>query len=99
MNLQRRAIKTANLEQRLAKLEQQWKLRDSASHEPAAACDQDSGSRALGGEVGSAVSDFADDEVTKIIREAAETSVGNKGTKAYGLADGVDLNKQWLKMP
>ena len=53
----------------------------------------------MGGEVGSAVSDFADDEVTKIIREAAETSVGNKGTKAYGLADGVDLNKQWLKMP
>jgi len=77
----------------MTRVEQESKLRRGTSDEPAAACDQDRGSRALGGEVGSAVSDFADDEVTKIIREAAETSVGNKGTKAYGLADGVDLNK------
>jgi hypothetical protein len=44
MSLQLRAIETADLEQRLAKLEQQKKLRDSASDEPAAARDQDSGS-------------------------------------------------------
>jgi hypothetical protein len=55
MNLQLHAIKTADLEQRLAKLEQQSKLRDITSYEPGAACDQDSGSRAATGEVGAAV--------------------------------------------
>jgi hypothetical protein len=44
LNLQMQAIKTADLEQRLAKLEQQSKLRDGTSDDPAAARDQDSGS-------------------------------------------------------
>jgi hypothetical protein len=39
MNLQLHAIKTADLEQRLAKLEQESKLRDGTSNEPAAAGD------------------------------------------------------------
>ena len=52
MKLLLHAIETADLEQRLAKLEQQKKLRDSASDEPAAARDQDSESRAATGEVG-----------------------------------------------
>ncbi len=55
MNLQLHAIKTADLEQRLAKLEQQSKLRDITSYEPGAACDQDNRSRAATGEVGAAV--------------------------------------------
>ena len=49
MNLQLHAITIADLEQRMAKLEQS-KLRDSTSHESAAARDQDSGSRAAIGE-------------------------------------------------
>jgi hypothetical protein len=43
MNLLLHAIKTTHIEQRLAKLEQQSKLRDSTSDEPAAVRDQDSG--------------------------------------------------------
>jgi hypothetical protein len=39
MNRQRRAIKTADVEQRLARLEQQSKLRDGISDDPAAVCD------------------------------------------------------------
>jgi hypothetical protein len=39
MNLQLHVIKTADIEQRLAKLEQQSKLRDGSSHEFAAARD------------------------------------------------------------
>jgi hypothetical protein len=54
LNLQMRAIYTADLEQRLAKLEQS-KLTDSTPDEPAASRDQDSGSRSATGEVGAAV--------------------------------------------
>ena len=59
MNLLLHAIKTADIEQRLAKseqqLEQQSKLRDGTYDEPGAARDQDSGYRAATGEVGAAV--------------------------------------------
>jgi len=55
MNLQLHAIKTADLEQRLAKLEQQSRLMDGTSKEPAAAPDQERESRAAGGEVGETV--------------------------------------------
>ena len=48
MNLLLHAIKTADLEQRLVKLEQQSKLTDGTSDEPTAAGDQDSGPRAAG---------------------------------------------------
>jgi len=54
LNLQMQAIKTADLEPRLANLEQQSKLRDSNSDEPAAARDQHSGYRAASGEIGEA---------------------------------------------
>jgi general stress protein YciG len=43
MNLQLHAIKTADLEQRLAKLEQQLKLREGSYDESEAAPDQDRG--------------------------------------------------------
>ena len=43
MNLQLHAIKTADIEQRLAKLEQQLKLREGASHEPSVVSDQNGG--------------------------------------------------------
>jgi len=46
MNLLLHAIKTAGIEQRLVRLEQQSNLRDSAAPEPAVARDQDSGSGA-----------------------------------------------------
>jgi len=49
LNLQMRAICTADLEQRLAKLEQS-KLRDSTSNELITTHDQESGSRAATGE-------------------------------------------------
>ena len=52
MNLQLQAIKTADLEQRLAKLEQQSSLIDGTSNEPTAAPDRDGESRAASGEVG-----------------------------------------------
>ena len=55
MNLQLHAIRTADFEQRLAKLEQQSKLRDGTSDEAAAVRDQDSGSRAASVEVEEAV--------------------------------------------
>jgi hypothetical protein len=55
MNLQLQAIKTADIEQRLAKLEQQSKLRDGSSHEFAAARDQDDGSGAASRKVGGTV--------------------------------------------
>jgi hypothetical protein len=56
MNLQLHAIKTADIEQRLTKLEQQSKLRGRAPDEPPAAPDQHRESRAESGEVGDAVS-------------------------------------------
>jgi hypothetical protein len=43
MNLLLHAIKTADLEQRLAKLEQQLKLREGTSDEPTAEGDQNGG--------------------------------------------------------
>jgi hypothetical protein len=55
MNLQLHAIKTADLEQRLAKLEQQLELRDGGSPEPSAASDQERGSHGASGEVGETV--------------------------------------------
>src|ERR1039458_4489202 len=55
MNLQLHAIKTADLEQRLAKLVQQSKLRDGTSNEPTAERDQEHESRAASGEVGEPV--------------------------------------------
>jgi hypothetical protein len=47
MNLEPHAIKTADLEQQLARLEQQSKVRDGTSDEPAAASDRDDGSGAV----------------------------------------------------
>jgi hypothetical protein len=55
LSLQMRAIYTADLEQRVAKLEQQLELRDGGSHEPAAASDQERGSHGASGEVGETV--------------------------------------------
>jgi hypothetical protein len=51
MNLQLHAIKTADIEQRLAKLEHQAKLRDGISDAPTATHDCDRESRAATGEV------------------------------------------------
>ena len=53
--VQLHAIKTADIEQRLAKLEQQLSLMDGTSNEPTAAPDQEQESRAASEEVGETV--------------------------------------------
>jgi hypothetical protein len=55
MNPQRRLIKTADIEQRLAKWEQQLKPSDEVSDEPGTDNQRDRESRAASGEVGETV--------------------------------------------
>jgi len=54
MNLLLHTIKTADIEQRLARLEQQSQLRDGTSHESADESHRDRESRSASGEVGGA---------------------------------------------
>jgi len=54
LNLQLHAIRPADMEQQLARLEQQSKLTDSSANEPKAADDREHESRAASGEPGEA---------------------------------------------